>query len=94
MVGGVGGGWWVVVSSCAFSDRLWPKPRPWHLDLGPSRSTNPLSLSLDNTLRLSLYVLPDEKPPNFIAHLRKDLYSRLFLVDNKCLYSSMLGHGI
>ena len=26
-------GW---VSQGGFSDRLWPKPRPWHMDLWPS----------------------------------------------------------
>ena len=31
----VGGGGGVL---CGFSNRLWPKPRPWQLDLGSSRS--------------------------------------------------------
>ena len=50
------GGWVMGVSQCGFSDRLWPKPRPWHLDLGgPSQSIKHVSMKFQGASKVGVY---------------------------------------
>ena len=65
----------VVVSKCEFSVRLWPKPRPWHVDLGPSWSIWCYDVTQTNTTCHN----PECHHPD--EHTADRLYPRLDLTE-------------